>query len=376
MTTIGIICEYNPFHNGHLYHINKIKEMYTDSLIILVLNGYFLERGEISIINKSDKAKIALQYGVDIVLELPFVFGTQSADTFASASIKMLEEYHCDYVVFGSESNDLNALNKIVDYTITNETKYNKDVKKYLDQGANYPTSLAKSLNSDFNFNSNDLLAISYIKAIKLNHYHIKPITIKRTNNYLDIDSNDYIISASNIRNKLLNKEKIDKYIPKYNKNYIKKIDLNKLFELLKYKIITSRDLSIYLDVDEGIEYRLKKVINKCNNLNELIEMTKSKRYTYNRIRRMLIHILIGYTKEDNKSLNLDYIKVLGFNNKGKKYLNNIKKDLNYSSTALKSSMVYQYELKVATIYDIILKDNNFNNFQFELENKPFYTNK
>ena len=370
MTTIGIICEYNPFHNGHLYHINKIKEMYTDSLIILVLNGYFLERGEISIINKSDKAKIALQYGVDIVLELPFVFGTQSADTFASASIKMLEEYHCDYVVFGSESNDLNALNKIIDYTITNETKYNKDVKKYLNQGANYPTSLAKSLNSDFNFNSNDLLAISYIKAIKLNHYHIKPITIKRTNNYLDIDSNDYIISASNIRNKILNNEKIDKYIPNYNKEYIKNIDFDKLFELLKYKILTSKDLSIYLDVDEGIEFRLKKVINNCQNINNLIENIKSKRYTYNKIRRMLIHILIGYTKEDNKSINLDYIKVLGFNNTGKKYLNSIKKELNYSTTALKNSLVYHYELLASSIYDLITNDNTL---EFEHENKPFY---
>lgn len=371
MTTIGIICEYNPFHNGHIYHINKIKEMYPDSLIILVLNGYFLERGEISIINKLDKTKIALQYGIDIVLELPFVFGTQSADTFASTSIKMLEEYHCDYVVFGSESNDLDKLTKIVDYTIKNEEKYNKDVRKYLDKGTNYPTSLAKSLNIDFDFNSNDLLAISYIKAIKLNNYHIKPITIKRTNNYLDIDSNDYIISASNIRNKLLNKEKIDKYIPKYNKNLIKKIDFIKLFELLKYKIITSKDLSIYLDVDEGIEFRLKKIINNCHNINDLIEKTKSKRYTYNKIRRMLIHILIGFIKEDNRNIQLDYIKVLGFTNLGKKYLNIIKKDLIYPSTALKNSKTYQYELIASQIYDLITYDNTI---QFELENKPFYS--
>ena len=371
MTTIGIICEYNPFHNGHIYHINKIKEMYPDSLIILVLNGYFLERGEISIINKLDKAKIALQYGVDIVLELPFVFGTQSADTFASTSIKMLEEYHCDYVVFGSESNDLDKLTQIVDYTIKNEEKYNKDVRKYLDKGTNYPTSLAKSLNIDFDFNSNDLLAISYIKAIKLNNYHIKPITIKRTNNYLDIDSNDHVISASNIRNKLLNKEKIDKYIPKYNKNLIKKIDFIKLFELLKYKIITSKDLSIYLDVDEGIEFRLKKIINNCHNINDLIEKTKSKRYTYNKIRRMLIHILIGFIKEDNRNIQLDYIKVLGFTNLGKKYLNIIKKDLIYPSTALKNSKTYQYELIASQIYDLITYDNTI---QFELENKPFYS--
>ena len=370
MTTIGIICEYNPFHNGHVYHIEKIKEMYPDSLIILVLNGYFLERGEISIINKLDKTKIALKYGVDIVLELPFIFGTQSADIFASTSIKILEEYKCDYVIFGSESNDIDILNKIVDYTIENKSKYNEEIKKYLDKGINYPTSLAKALNMDFSFNSNDLLGISYIKAIKYNKYKIKPITIKRTNSYLDLNSNEDIISASNIRNKLLNNEKIDKYIPNYNKKYIKNIDFDKLFELLKYKILTSEDLSVYLDVDEGIEFRLKKIINNCKNINDLIENTKSKRYTYNKIRRMLIHILIGYTKEDNKKIDLDYIKVIGFNETGKKHLNSIKKELNYSTTALKSSLVYHYELLASSIYDLLTNDNTL---EFEKQNKPFY---
>ena len=112
---IGIICEYNPFHNGHVYHLEKVKQLFPDSLVILVLNGYFLQRGEVSIISKEDKVKIALLNGIDIVIELPFVFGSQSADIFANISITMLNAMHCEYVVFGSEINDLNILNKITD---------------------------------------------------------------------------------------------------------------------------------------------------------------------------------------------------------------------------------------------------------------------
>ncbi len=368
MKIIGIICEYNPFHNGHLYHLEKIKELYPDSLIILVLNGYFLERGEVSIINKSDKTNIALYHGIDIVLELPFVYGTQSADIFANASVTFLEELKCDYLIFGSESNNLDILNKITDYTIKNYEEYNLLVKEYLDKGYNYPTSLAKALNIDFTFNPNDLLGISYLKSIKLNNYKIKPITIKRTNDYLDILDNSLVISATNIRNKLNNNIDISKYVPKITLNYLNNISLNNYFNILKYKIVTEHDLSIYLDVDEGIENRLKKVINECHNTDELIEKVKTRRYTYNKIRRMLIHILVGFTKQDNQELKFDYIKILGFNIKGKKYLNKIKKEKNISFTPNKNSLTYIYELKCATLYDLI---TNQDNLIFETSNKP-----
>ena len=372
MKIIGIICEYNPFHNGHLYHLKKIKEMYPDSLIILVLNGYFLERGDVSIISKKNKTILALEYGIDLVVELPFVYGTQSADVFANISIKILEELKCEYIIFGSECNNIDKLNEITDYTLNNLEEYNKSVKEYLNQGLNYPTALAKAVNIDFEFNSNDLLGISYLKSIKSNNYKIKPLTIKRTNNYLDTTSTDEIISATNIRNKLQNNIDIFKYVPSNTLDFIENISLNNFFNLIKYKIITEHDLSIYLDVDEGIDYRLKKVINKCNNTDELIEKTKSKRYTYNKIRRMLIHILIGFTKNDNKKITLDYIKILGFNNNGQKYLNSIKKDINTPLIPNKNSLNYKYELKASLIYDMILENNNFS---FETNNKPIKYN-
>ena len=368
MKVIGIICEYNPFHNGHLYHLKKIKEIYPDSLVVLVLNGYFLQRGDVSIISKKNKTNLSLLHGVDIVLELPFVFGTQSADIFANASIKLLEEFKCDYVIFGSECNDINKLNKITDYTINNNDAYNDEVKKYLDLGLNYPTALAKAINIDFDFNSNDLLGISYLKSIKLNNYNIKAQTIQRTNDYLDTLSNEEIVSATNIRKKISENMNISKFVPTSTLPFIENISLNDFFNTIKYKIITEHDLSIYLDVDEGIENRLKKVINECNTIDDLIEKTKSKRYTYNKIRRMLIHILIGFTKEDNKNLSLDYIKILGFNKNGKKYLNKIKKNINIPINPNKNSIIYKYEMKSTLIYDMISKDKNI---EFEISNKP-----
>ncbi len=368
MKIVGIICEYNPFHNGHLYHLEKIKEMFPNSLIVLVLNGYFLERGEVSIISKKNKTELALEAGVDLVLELPFVFGSQSADIFAEASLKILNEVKCEYLVFGSESNDLDTLQKLANYQITEEKEYNKKVQNYLDMGINYPTSLAKALDIDFNFKPNDLLGISYLKAIQNNHYKIIPLTIKRTNDYLDTTLDEKIVSASNIREKIKNQKDIAKYVPQSTLAKIENVSLEDYFPYLKYKIMTDDNLDIYVDVTEGIDNRLKKVILTCHSIEELINKTKSKRYTYNKIRRMLIHILVGLKKEDIKNLNLEYIKVLGFTKKGQQYLNKIKKEVNIPFTPLKNSLTYTLELKCASLYDLQSKNANV---KFETSHKP-----
>ena len=160
LEAVGIICEYNPLHNGHIHHIKEVKKLFPGKSIILVLNGYFLERGEISILSKENKTKLALIYGVDLVVELPFIFGSQSADIFADAAIKILGYLGCSYLVFGSESNNIEALLKVAE--IQNDPKYNEKVKELLKTGINYPTALSKALNMDIDvFNPNDLLGIS-----------------------------------------------------------------------------------------------------------------------------------------------------------------------------------------------------------------------
>ena len=130
MDVIGIIAEYNPFHNGHLYHINKIKEMYPNSLIILVVNGYFLERGQISIESLKSKTEIALEYNVDIVIELPFIFGSNSADIFSDASIELLNEMGVNKIIFGSECNDVKKLKKLAEEQLNNEYDVDMVLKK------------------------------------------------------------------------------------------------------------------------------------------------------------------------------------------------------------------------------------------------------
>ena len=168
MKKIGIICEYNPFHNGHIYHLKKIKEMYNDSLIILVMSSSFTERGELSILNKWEKTEIALNYGVDLVIELPFEFASQSADIFARGAVTLLKELQVDTIVFGSESNNIDSLKELAKIQLKNK-KYDKLVKKYMDDGINYPTAMNKALN-DLGGKSinhpNDLLGLSYIKEI------------------------------------------------------------------------------------------------------------------------------------------------------------------------------------------------------------------
>lgn len=369
MEIIGLICEYNPFHNGHIYHIQEIKKMFPNSILILVINGYFLERGEISFLTKEDKVTCALNHGIDLAVELPVFFGTQSADMFAEAAIKILNYLKVTKIVFGSESNNIEILKEIAKKQ--ESTDYQNNVKELLKKGLNYPTALAQALHLNFDFNRpNDLLAISYIKAIHKNQFPITPISIMRTNSYHDLKSTEKIISASNIRHKFLQKENITSYLPKEIIENIKVPNYKLYFELLKMKILTTPHLEQFLTVDEGIENRLRKAINISANLEEMIENIKTKRYTYNKIKRMFTHILLGITKEDNACATLDYIRILGFNDRGKNYLNQIKKNLTISTNINKHSIICKYELIASELFDMI---QNTNTYAFELQNKPIY---
>ena len=362
MDKIGIICEYNPCHNGHIYHLEKIKEMFPDSFITLVLSASFTERGEFSYLTKWDKTRIALKYKVDLVVELPFIFTVRSADLFAYYAVSMLEKLKMDYLIFGSETDDVDTLKNLVSAMLYNKD-YDKLVKKYLDLGNNYPASCMKALYNLTNVNinnSNDLLGISYIKTIFLNDYKIKPLTIKRTNNYLAKEITNDISSATSIREYYLNNQDIDKTIPDITKQYltIKKNYQEKYFSILKYKLINEiNDLNKYLDVVEGIDTRIKKVILKSNTLKELIDNIKTKRFTYNKLNRMFLHILFNFEKKDSKQ-DLNYIRILGFNQKGRLYLKTIKNDLdiplitNYKDI---DDFVLKFELKVTILYLTII---------------------
>ena len=326
---IGIICEYNPFHFGHIYHINKIKEMYPDSNIILVLSGPICQRGDLSTINKFDKADIALEFGIDLVVELPFKF-IQSADIFAKGSIEILNKLKCEKIVFGSESNDIELLTTLAKTQINNK-EFDKLVKEYTSNGLNYPTALSKSLKKLVGKTvdtPNDILGITYIKEIIKNNYNIKPITIKRTTDYNSKEIEGKISSATSIRELIKERKDYKKYVPKYTHKYLDNpIFLDDYFDYIKYQIIINNDLTVFQDIDEDLSNRIKKYIDSSNNLDELINNIKAKRYTYNKIKRILTHILFNIKKEDINN-KLEYIRILGFNKKGKNILNKVKKEI------------------------------------------------
>ena len=360
MNIIGLIAEYNPLHNGHIYQINEIKKIYPDSLIILGLGSYFTERGDVGILSKEEKIKISLEYGIDLVVELPIMYTVQSADIFAYQSIKILNALGIDTLVFGSESNNLNLLKELANKQ--DDIKYQEKVKEYLDKGCNYPSALAKALEVDFEFKANDLLGISYLKAINKINKRIDVQTIKRTNEYLDTQSIDVIVSASNIRKRFFNKEDVSKFTPC--SKVLVKPDYDLYFQMLKLKIMTSRDLNSYLDVSEGIDNLLKKVIMESHSLEELVLKIKTKRYTYNRLNRMFLHIVLGIEKDYPDEV---YLRILGFNKKGQEYIKTKKIKENYKNTDC-----YNLELRGSCIYDMLTNENTY---AFEIKNQPIIKN-
>lgn len=368
MNIIGIIAEYNPFHNGHLYQINKVKELFPNSLIIVILNGNFTQRGDISIINKWDKTKIILEYNVDLVIELPTLYGINNADIFAKGALKILNELKIDTLVFGTERDNIDDFIKISKIKQTSD--YKLLLKDNLDKGLSFPKSSYDAIEKLTNIkidSPNDILALSYIDEIINNNYNIVPFAIQRTNDYHSTKLEN-ISSATSIREAIKNNIDISKCVPKETLKYINNIAIDDYFELLKYKILSTDDLTIFHDVKEGIHIRIKKYIHECNTLEELINKVKSKRFTYNRIKRILLYILLDI-KKDIKFL--DYARTLGFNEKGQKYLKKIKNDLNIPLITNYSNNkdLLNVEFKTNTIYSLKLNDYDYS-FKLEL-NEP-----
>ncbi len=362
MNAIGIIAEYNPFTNGHLYHLNSIKEKYPEHAIILIMSGNFTQRGIPTIIDKFKRTEIALKLGVDLVIELPYPFATEAADFFAYGAITLLENLNVEKIVFGSESNNTDDLELIAKTQIDNN-ELDKLVKIYSKLGYNYPTALSQSifdLTGKKITTPNDLLGVSYIKTILKNNYKIKYETIKRTNDY-----HKGIDSATSIRELLKKNDDVKDFIPELELDYLHDFHfIDDYFDILKYKIITENDLSIYQTVDEGIDKLLKKEITNAKNIDDFIKLIKSKRYTYNKITRMLNHILCNFTKEKAKSFKeIKYIRILGLNKTGRTYLNTIKKDITIpliSKLLREKDDMLEFELETTKIYDITSNNNLF----------------
>lgn len=370
MASVGIIAEYNPLHNGHLYQIQEIKKKHPEDTIIIAMSGNFTQRGEPAIIDKWSRAKLAINAGADLVVEIPYHFATQSADYFSYAGITILEQLKVEQLIFGSESNNIDNLTEIAQAELQN-TQFDKLVRIYSKFGYNYPTALAlslKDLTGKIIDTPNDILGITYIKTILKYNYRIKPKSIKRTSDYNSKEIKGTISSATSIRENINNLEKIKKTVPKETFNILSKEIIHKkedYFNLLKYKIITENNLEQYHLVSKDLAIRLKKEILSANSYEELIQKVKSKHQTYSKISRALLQILCNYTKQQaQNNQKLEYIRLLAFNNKGKAYLNSIKKDLTIpliSKISKNKKEMLELELNTTKIYTLPYQNSEQN---------------
>ncbi len=332
MDAIGIIVEYNPFHNGHLYHLNEVKRRYPDSIIIAIMSGNYMQRGQVSLISKWEKTNMALFYGVDIVLDLPFVFSNESADYFANNAIKILNNFRVKKIVFGCETADASLYVKLAKIQLYDDS-YNEYVKSNMKSGLNYPTACSKALEMigecEINL-PNDILGLAYTKSIIANGFDIEIDLVERTNSFHSTQIQE-ISSATSIRHAIIHGIDYDIAVPKYTFDLLSKTTITTnedFFKYLRYKIISStyNDIRQIHLVNEGLEYKIKKGIEEASSFNEFVMSISSKRYTYSRVSRIMFNILINYTKEENKAIKQQsYYRVLGFSKPGQKYLKLLK---------------------------------------------------
>ena len=362
MASVGIIAEYNPLHNGHIYQIQEIKKRYPNDTIIIAMSGNFTQRGEPAIINKWSRAQLAIEAGADLVVEIPYHFATQSADYFSYAGITLLEQLKVEKLIFGSESNNLDSITEIAKAELKDDN-FDKLVKIYSKFGYNYPTALSlalKDLTGKIIDTPNDILGITYIKNILKYKYKIKPESIKRINNYNNKELTGKLSSATAIRENIDNLDKIKETVPDATLKQLTKETLHKkedYFKFLKYKIITEQHLEQYHLVEKDLAVKLKKEILCVSSYEELIQKVKSKHQTYSKISRALLQILCNYKKEDaQKNQQLAYIRLLAFNTKGKEYLNRYKKEITLpiiSKISKNKNKMLELELNTTKIYTL-----------------------
>ena len=348
-TVLGIIAEYNPFHNGHLYQIEEAKKETGAKYVVAVMSGNFTQRGNTSLINKWAKTRMAIANGVDIVLELPTVYSISSAENFAQGAIKVLDSLKIvDTLCFGTETNDMAALNNISNILSNEPKEYIAILNHELSKGLSYPKARDNALMMYLNdikryanimSGSNNILGIEYLKALKALKSPMTPLSIQRKKVYYNDERIiDEYASSTAIR-KLLSLGQFDeirKVMPT-NSYMILKDEIEKgnyVLDLVKYekeilfnlRKMTVKEIADLPDVTEGLENLIKNAANSCNNLIELVNIIKSKRYTQTRIQRILLYVLLGITKKDmeNAKKVVPYARVLGVSAKGREMLSDI----------------------------------------------------
>lgn len=347
---LGIIAEYNPFHNGHLYHLENSKKITNANYTVAVISGNFTQRGSTSLVDKWSKAEMAISNGVDLIIELPLLYSISSAENFADGAINILDSLDVvDYVSFGSEAPNVDILNKFADVLYKEPREFKNILAHELSKGLSFPKARSNALMLYLNDvrrfarildSPNNILGIEYLKALKKYHSKIKPISIPRyESGYNDIGYSGNIASATAIRNIVKNNSFDILYNLVPQSSYSILLENTKIGHIIpdlsifeKQIIYNLRKMSIneiaeLQDVSEGLEFAIKNAANSCNSIVEFLNIIKSKRYTTTRLQRILLYSLLGITKKDieiSKKPMIPYIRVLGFNEKGKYLLSEI----------------------------------------------------
>lgn len=383
MNAVGITAEYNPFHNGHRYHLRKSMELTGADVSVAVMSGNFVQRGEYACADKWARAEMAVRGGIDLVFELPFAYAVNSAEYFAKGAVRLLNGLGCiDFISFGSEEGSLARLSAAADILADESFAFKELLKENLRSGVSYPKARAEALsvflnkktdydNTSFMKSANNILAVEYLKQLRLTNSEMKPVTVGRTggaaaeylaaelpNREISGDADAHggkntagIASASAIRGSIaasLDFTRFAPYVPDSTLDILKSfyIDVNselnntadtvknisgRFYELTAYKILTSSSSEIadIFAVSEGLENRLAEAVRTSHDMQSLISAVISKRYTRTRIRRVLTQLLVGLKRED--MLRIDgacamYGRVLGFSDKGARFLKEIKK--------------------------------------------------
>ena len=348
---LGIVGEYNPFHNGHLYHLEESKKMTSSNYTVAVISGNFTQRGSTAIIDKWSRTEMAIKNGIDLVIELPVLYAISSAENYADGAIKILNSLKVvDYISFGAETSDIDILNNFADILHKEPLKYRSLLTHELKKGISFPKArehaLLMYLNGNRKFinvlsSPNNILGIEYIKALKKHKSNIKPISIARfETGYNDVTYTGNIASATAIRNivknggfdalrKLLTNSSYSILINNIKQGHIIP-DLSVFEKQIIYNLrsMYPEEIAELADVSEGLENSLKNAADSCNTLEELLNKNKSKRYTSTRLQRILLYSLLNITKKDIElsKKTIPYIRVLGLNKRGKFLISEIAK--------------------------------------------------
>ena len=346
---LAIIGEYNPFHNGHLYHLNTSKKMCSADYTILIMTGNFTQRGDTSIIDKWTKTQTALLNGIDLVIELPTIYSISSAENFASGAIKILDELRIvDNISFGSEVDDIEILDRCAEVLYEEPDEFISVLEHELSKGISFPKARENALLIYLNdirkyanvlSSPNNILGIEYLKALKKYSSPIQPITVKRNSvEYNSVRAENNFASSTAIRKMIENNNlhELRECMPENSYELVaNSIKLGhfilslKVFEkqiIYNFRKMSKEEIANLPDVSEGLDNLIKYAAESCNTLEEFINIVKSKRYAQTRIQRICLYTLLGYTKQDmeiSKKIN-PYVRILGFNSKGKKILSEI----------------------------------------------------